>query len=336
MLAEASGVFLGQRLVLYRPDPDKSDGKFLLHAMRSAGVQAQIKAFGSGSTVEHMRVPDCGEIMVSCPCVADQRRIGAVLSAFDDLIEINERRIELSEDLARSLYREWFVRFRFPGHQDTGLEESELGLIPAGWNVRRLGDVCSFVRAGGTPKRSEPTYWEGGTVPWFKTGELRDGPLTHSIEMVTANAGVRLFESPAILMAIYGSPTVGRLGWLTRTSSCNQAALSLRTQNPDFEQDWLWYQLKALREHFNAISQGAAQQNISKDKVIKTPVVFPPSKILRAFAEGVRPIRELWHKLAVTNEKLVATRDLLLPRLVTGRLAISDINLGDLLSEEVA
>lgn len=117
MLRDATGVFLGQRLVMYRADPARADQRFLLYAMREASVRSQIRAYGSGSTVEHMRVPDCGELLIRCPEVAEQRRIGALLAAFDDLIEINERRIELLEELARSLYREWFVRLRFPGHE---------------------------------------------------------------------------------------------------------------------------------------------------------------------------------------------------------------------------
>ncbi len=116
MLRNPDRVFLGQRLVMYRVDPERADRNFVLYAMRSPHVQAQIRAFGSGSTVEHMRVPDCGELLIRCPDVAIQRRIGAVLGAFDALIEINERRIQLLEELARSLYIEWFGRFRTPGY----------------------------------------------------------------------------------------------------------------------------------------------------------------------------------------------------------------------------
>jgi type I restriction enzyme S subunit len=334
LLRDAPGVFLGQRLVMYRADPERVDRNFLFHAMRGPDVQAQIKALGSGATVEHMRVPDCGKLVLACPSLPEQKSIGCLLAAFDEIIVINERQIELLEDLAQSLYGEWFARHRFPGYEHSPLVDSELGMIPATWEVRRLGDVCALVRAGGTPSRSETANWEDGTIPWFKTGELQDRPLTYSAENVSSYARVRLFEPPTILMAIYGSPTVGRLGWLTRVSSCNQAALALRAHHPDIEQDWLWYQLKALRAHFNAIAQGAAQQNIGKHKVVETRILVPPPDILSAFAKQVSPIRKLWHELTTTNEVLAATRDLLLPRLVTGRLDISDLDLGDLLPAE--
>jgi len=275
-------------------------------------------------------------ISLRVPPSSIQRRVVAVLAAFDELIEINERRIELLEDLARSLYHEWFVRYRYPRHEYVELVDSETGVIPCDWRVQPLGDVCSTVRAGSTPRRSDPTNWDSGTVSWFKTGELRDGPLTDSIEKIAAKPGIRLFEPPMILMAIYGSPTVGRLGWATRTCSSNQAALALRAHNPTVAQEWLWFQLKSLRSHFNGMAQGAAQQNISKEKVVQTLVACPPSEVLRGFSERAGACRALWHDLHLENETLVKVRDLLLPRLVTGRLDISEIDLGDLLPAEAA
>jgi type I restriction enzyme S subunit len=265
---------------------------------------------------------------VTCPQVGTQRRIAAVLSAFDELIEINERRIALLEDLARSLYREWFVRFRFPGHEDVGLVDSELGPIPEGWEVRPLGQVCSLLRSGGTPRRSVGANWDGGATPWFKTGELTDRPLFDSLEHVTGASGARVFDPPAIFMAIYGAPTVGRLGWVTQPSSCNQAAIAMRANNPEREQDWLWYELEAMRGHFNAMAQGAAQQNIGKEKVEGTRVLVPAAVPLESFVAAVRPLRDLWEKLAAQVARFAATRDLILPRLVTGRLDISDVDLG--------
>lgn len=289
---------------------------------------------GAAAAVPGVNRNHLHRLPVRIPSIAVQRRVAAVLAAFDELIAINEQRVKLLEDLAQSLYEDWFVRYRFPGYEDSPLVDSELGPIPETWEVRRLGDVCALARAGGTPSRSEPANWEDGTIPWFKTGELQDRPLTHSAESVSSYARVRLFEPSTILMAIYGSPTVGRLGWLTRISSCNQAALALRAHRPDVEQDWLWYQLKALRARFNAIARGAAQQNISKDTVVETRILVPAPEILSAFAENVSPIRKLWHELTTTNGVCAATRDLLLPRLVTGHLDISDIDLGELLPPE--
>jgi type I restriction enzyme S subunit len=326
---------LGRRLALIRPCRDVADPRFLHLLLRGPEWRRTVEdRVISGATVDRVPLIDFPTFPISIPALHVQQRIAAVLAAFDELIEINERRIELLEELARSLYREWFVRFRFPGHLQTSLVEGELGPIPEGWRVLPLGDICSTIGAGTTPRRSDPSNWDEGTISWFKTGELRDGPLVDSVERVVRKPNVRLFEPPMILMAIYGSPTVGRLGWVTRTCSCNQAALALRARDAAVRQDWLWFQLQALRSHFNLLSHGAAQQNISKEKVVNTVVAVPPRDLLSRFAEQAGTWRQLSHELRFVNERLAATRDLILPRLVTGRLDISDIDLGELLPAE--
>ncbi len=315
-------------------DPKAANSVFVFHALRN--LYGELAANAAGAAQQNLNAEVIRRFRIVAPSVGTQERVAGFLSAFDELIEINERRIELLEDLTRSLYREWFVRFRFPGHEHVDLVASELGTIPQGWLVGALDGLCSMIQAGQTPKRSVAKNWDGGTIPWFKTGELRDGPLLDSDERVTEAANSRMFEPPAIFMAIYGSPTVGRLGWVTEPCSCNQASLALRTREPDTSQEWLWYQLLELRAQFNSMAQGAAQQNISKEKVASTRVALPPRELLVAFSAAVSPMREQWHVLAATNRRLASTRDLLLPRLVTGRLDISDLDLGELLPAEVA
>jgi type I restriction enzyme, S subunit len=312
---------------LWVKDFKGNDPRFVSYVLRTIRVDESSAAAVPGVNRNHLhRLP------VRVPPVGEQRRISAALAAFDELIEINVRRIELLEGVARSLYREWFVRFRVPEPDPLELVESKLGPMPKGWRVEPLESICSFMGAGSTPRRSDPSNWEDGTVDWFTTGELRDGPLMTSAERVVAKPGTRLFEPPMILMAIYGSPTVGRLGWVTRACSCNQAALALRAKNAPEAHEWLWFQLQWLRPHFNAMAQGAAQQNISKEKVAATEVAVPTDEILAQFAERVGPLRLQSHRLRHINAKLASTRNLLLPRLVTGRLDISNVDLGSLLS----
>ncbi len=116
MLRSDDHIFLGQRLVAYRANPIKLDNRYLLYAMLGDDMQGQIRSMGSGATIEHMRVPDCEKLTLRLPPLPIQRRIASILSAYDDLIENNTRRIAILEEMARRLYEEWFVRFRFPGH----------------------------------------------------------------------------------------------------------------------------------------------------------------------------------------------------------------------------
>jgi type I restriction enzyme S subunit len=259
--------------------------------------------------------------------MAEQRRIAAILSAYDDLIENNTRRISILEEMARRTYEEWFVRFRFPGHEGVRMIESELGLVPEGWAPCRLERVCSRMNSGNTPSRSEPNYWDGGTVAWYKTKELWDGYLFESEERVTelavAEKKTRVFEAGTILMAIYGSPTVGRLGITTGRCACNQAALGML---PDLAKVTFWtlyYALLALRVEFNNKAQGAAQQNISKEKVAEMPFLLPEMKTQHRFDEVVAPMQAMLRNLQERNRNLRTTRDLLLPKLISGELDMS-------------
>ena len=138
-------IFLGQRLYHFRPDPQKLDADFLLYALMADDLQGQIRGFGSGATVEHMRLGDIPKLQIYTPEIYEQRRIGRILSAYDDLIENNTRRIAILEEMARRIYEEWFVHFRFPGHEKVKMVDSELGKIPEGWKVTPLSNIVKFL-----------------------------------------------------------------------------------------------------------------------------------------------------------------------------------------------
>ena len=263
------------------------------------------------------------------PPLPIQRRIASILSAYDDLIENSQRRIKILESMARSLYREWFVHFRFPDHENHPRVASPLGEIPEGWEVKKLGDMCTRMESGGTPKRSTAEYWDNGEIDWYKTGELWDGFLLEAQEKITARgqreSTARLFEPGTILMAIYGSPTVGRMGILTTHASCNQAALGLVADKRIISQTYLYFILFSLRDHFNGLAQGAAQQNISKEKVSGAMAVVPSRQVLDAFDKQAAPIFEQVRMLQRKTQNLRRTRDLLLPRLLSGQIALEEL-----------
>jgi len=333
ILKDSSGVFLGQRLVLYRPNPSEVDRHFLLGALRASEVRGQIKAFGSGSTVEHMRVPDCGELVIECPPLKQQRRIGAVLSAFDELIEINERRIELLEDLARSLYREWLVHFRFPGHEDVELVDSELGPIPEGWEVRRLDNLAALHRRSTTPANEPETIFEHFSIPAFDSGALPALVPGGAIQ----SAKYRVEVDSVLLSKI--NPKFPRV-WFAQPHSVEAIASTefLVWVGVDVSNAWLWSLF--LDETFrgalvgNAGGTSTSHQRFKPADVSGRSVAVAPATVLEAFDSLADPALRQAASIREQNRQLAATRDLLLPRLVTGRLDISDIDLGVLTPAE--
>jgi len=233
------------------------------------------------------------------------------------LIENNRRRIALLEKMARELYRERFVR-------------------RAGKNSCRVSvaDVCVKIGSGGTPPRKNESFWNDGTVDWFKTKELFDDWLIESEEKISVDglngSSAKIYGANTIVMAIYASPTVGRLGILSKDACTNQAALGLVADENKVSWQWLFFLLQSKREYFNRIAAGAGQQNISADVVKKCDFDLPAKSEIKAFTEAVAPMFDERLSLALQNRNLSRQRDRLLPRLMSVK-----IDLDKLVKEEV-
>ena len=332
MLRDDAGIFLGQRLVLYRPDPRVVDGHFLLGAFRAPSVQEQIKAFGSGATVEHMRVPDCASLFIDFPSLREQRRIGSVLATFEELIEINERRIEVLEDLARSLYREWFVHFRFPGHDGRELVNSNLGPIPKGWSAARFEEFAEVSNEGVDPSSFEPgTPYVGlEHLPRRRT-TLREWGSIESVE----SRKLRFRAGDTIFGKI--RPYFHKVVWAPFDGLASSDAIIFRAR-PDCG-------LKAF-VNIVASSDGLVAEAVATSNGTKMPradnkallgyecAVPNDRQLIADFELIVHPWLEWCAESTMLNHQLTATRDLLLPRLVSGQLDISDLDLGVLTPAE--
>lgn len=319
---------------LYVRDFKGNDPRFVAALLRSMNL-AQ---YDGAAAVPGLNRNQLHTVPVRVPDVRTQRVIASIDEGLDDLIENNRRRAEVLEEMARAIYREWFVRFRFPGHEHVDLVDSTLGPIPDGWSEATVADLCSRIQAGATPRRSQPAYWTDPEIDWYKTGDLTDSVLIHSSELISraALSKGRVFEPETILMAIYGSPTVGRLGLVASTSSANQAALGLVADQAVATTEYLWFVLEDLRGHLNAIAQGAAQQNVSKEKVAAARVLLPPRSLVAAFTDVVRGPWRLSHVIQREASSLRELRDLLLPKLVTGQLDLSGLDLNTLVEGAVA
>ena len=137
----------------------------------------RMQAISGGATQDNLSLDKLLSFDFPIPPLPIQRRIASILSAYDDLIENNRKRIAILEDMARRLYREWFVHFRYPGHESVPLVDSPLGRIPQGWEWSTIGAVCRRVSSGATPQRDNPSFWTNGDTDWYKTKELWDSDL---------------------------------------------------------------------------------------------------------------------------------------------------------------
>lgn len=260
-------------------------------------------------------------IKVGLPDLETQRRLIEIASAYDDLIENNRRRIVLLEEAARMLYREWFVYFRFPGHEHVKIIDG----LPEGWERRSFGEVCDTI-GGGTPSTGKPEFWDDGDVPWYTPTDITRNSclaLLDSEKKIT-EAGLRgssakMLPPGTVLMTSRAS--VGFFGIIDAPSCTNQGFVSI-VPNDSHARMYLLHNLMHRVEEIRSHAGGATYKEISKGKFRGLPIVMPEVSLLREFEEQTSEMHGQVRILHLMNQKLTQARDLLLPRLMSGEIAI--------------
>jgi len=312
---------LGQRTVLIRPDEDKVDPQFLTYRLLAHDIQHWMSGVANGATVPHLNMEDIRALPIpELPPLQAQRQIGARLSAFDDLIENNRRRIEILEEMARLLYREWFVYFRFPGHEDVELVDSDLGPIPDGWAWRNLFDLAE-VGFGFSFKSKR--FAESGK---FRVIRIRDVPKNTTGTFTDEDAGERYeVQDGDTLIGMDGDFHMCR--WADGLAYLNQRVARIRTKG-QLSQLHLHLALEQPIRRFNETIIGTTVAHLGKRHLEEIWVAEPPPLLLAAATQHLYPMFELELNLRKQNGVLREARDLLLPRLVAGELDVSEIDLG--------
>lgn len=298
------------------------DSKYLYYLLSQ---QAFFDYVMSGAKGCKMPRGDKKQIMqwpVTLPPLEEQRRIAGILGSLDDKIELNRRINANLEAQAQALFRSWFVDFE--PFRDGPFVDSELGKIPQGWKICCVEDLASYMVSGGTPKSLDSSYYNGD-IRWFTTKELKDGFLfdseKHISETALKNSAAKLLPENTVLMAIYASPTVGRLGILTAESTYNQAAVGIIAKK-EIGYAFLYLLLLSERTNLNNLASGAAQQNLNVGIVKRYRVLVPTIDILNSFNEIVNPIFTTIKNNTAQIHNLSALRDTLLPKLMAGEIAI--------------
>ncbi|MFA4838547.1 MAG: restriction endonuclease subunit S [Candidatus Neomarinimicrobiota bacterium] len=249
------------------------------------------------------------QVEAPVPPLPTQRKIAAILSAYDDLIENNLRRIKILEEMAQNLYREWFVKFRFPGHQHARFTDSVLGRIPEGWEVVTVEQIVERVPSG--KKYDQKTVSVTGTVPVLDQG--RSGIIGYHND----EPGVLASEDTPII--VFANHTCYQR-FVMFSFSAIQNVLPFLT-NSEYPRNiyWLHYATKDLVT-FNDY-KGHWPEFMAKE------LFLPSSNTCQQFVGFVEPITRLIYKMEKRNETLRRTRDLLLPRLISGEVDVSELDI---------
>lgn len=252
------------------------------------------------------------------PPLSEQSRIASILSAYDDLIENNRRRMKLLEEAARQLYREWFVRLRFPGHERVKIKDG----LPEGWERKTAYDAVEIL-SGGTPKTTSPDFWDG-EIPFYTPKDAVPGVWVTGCERTITEAGLnncnsRLYPKGTVFISARG--TVGKLNMAQQPMAMSQSCYALVGMN-SISQPFVFF---AMLEGVEALRQqavGAVFDAIIVDTFKRIPFVVPDARMRGLFDEMADPILAQVENLTLQSQKLRAARDLLLPKLMSGEVAV--------------
>ena len=319
-------VCLGQRTVLIRPNDQKINAQYLTYLLLGDELQGRIQSQSNGATVHHLNMSDIRNLEIPpLPAPRVQDRIASILSAYDDLIENNTRRIKILEEMSQMIYREWFVNFRFPGHEKVKMVESDMGMIPALWQTQRFTEV-SEVLSGGTPKTSVPEFWNGG-IPFFGPTDAPTAFFVTQTEKGITPLGLSRCNSklyPAETVFITARGTVGKIAMPAEGMAMNQSCYALRGKS-GLSQLFLFMLTKQRTEELKKKAHGAVFDTITIETFSKLTVVRPADPLPQQFEAVVRPLFSLMLTLQRSITNLQETRNLLLPRLISGEINVEQV-----------
>ena len=295
-----------------------------------------------GATQDNLSWEKLSKIKFDIPNLPTQRRIASILSAYDNLIEINTRRIRLLEQMAENLYKEWFVRFRFPGHEKTGFVDSKLGKLPSSFRVTNMGSVFDDYIGGGWGNDESskefpiaasvirgadfPNVWhyDLSTCPRrfhktsnYKSRQLKDGDIVMEISGGTS-------EQPVGRTVLITQDMIDRFegGRVICASFCKMIRLKKDEVSPYFFYYWMHYMYDTrIIDKFQLQSTGII--NFKFEPFLKKGILMlPPKDLMLSFEKQIIPLLKETNQLAMQNDNLTRQRDLLLPRLMSGKLEV--------------
>ncbi|ANX04383.1 restriction endonuclease subunit S [Immundisolibacter cernigliae] len=301
---------------------DLIDRRFLYHLLNHNHVREQIKASATGATVRHTAPERIYAVKVALPDLGAQRRIASILSAYDDLIENNTRRIAILEEMARRIYEEWFVRFRFPGHEGVRMVESELGLVPEGWGVATLGQLAE-VNARSVRRGAEPTE-----IRYVDISSVSTGSIDNKEPMLFADApgrARRIVRDGDVIWACV-RPNRKSYALVLNPEPNLLVSTGFAVLSPASAPSSFIYQCVTTDDFVSYLvnhAKGAAYPAVGTEEFENAKVLKPSDSLVIEFDRIAEPMMRLVAALQLKNTNLRTTRDLLLPKLISGELDVS-------------
>lgn len=298
--------------------------KFLLYYVVNPSFYKLVNSVSGQAAQPNINLAQIGLLPIYLPPLPTQRKIASILSAYDDLIENNLKRIKLLEEKAQLTYEEWFVRMKFPGHETTPINK-ETGL-PEGWERKMLGDLGEII-TGKTPSTAQEDYY-GGNIPFIKTPDMSGFPYVLETNQNLTEKGSqtqhkKVLPKNSLVVSCIGS--AGAYALVSRKSQFNQQINAIKFSKEEYT-FYAYCHSRGLKPILDALgSNGATMTNVNKGKFEKIDIILPNEELLLDFHTGVKLNFEVILLIMKQNQLLKEARDLLLPRLMSGMLDPDEI-----------
>jgi type I restriction enzyme S subunit len=318
-------------IVGFVPYPGKADARFVKYYIDT--IKLRIQNASKGTTQDNLSVDKLLSFDFQVPNYRTQERIASVLSAYDSLIENDTRRIKILEEMAQILYREWFVDFRFPGHESWPFIASDLGEIPKNWRVSRLVDVTTKIGSGATPRGGNKSYQKEG-ITLIRSLNIYDYRFEMAnLAFINDEQAEQLnnvtIEPNDVLLNITGA-SVGRCSMVPSCllpARVNQHVAIVRAKSEIIDPFFLLDSINSdhNKQRLLGIAQGGAtREALTRDSIAGFPILLPPLDLIRRYGQIAGLFHTQRENLHLRIETLRTTRDLLLPKLISGEISVED------------
>jgi type I restriction enzyme S subunit len=306
-------------LVIIRPS-EEIDSYYLCCLFNSVWGRGKVAGSLVGVAQQHFNIGVAKEMEISLPPISTQKRAVNVLSAYNDLIENNTRRITILEEMTKMIYREWFVNFRFPGHEKVRMVESEMGPIPAGWTVEPLRELTTLINRGISPQYDDDAKGLVVNQKCIRDGRLSLDPARKQSKKVPEGKLIRLGD---VLINSTGVGTLGRVAQVLEPVSNCTVDSHVSIVRPKNNCEFLGKALLQLEQHFERLGIGSTgQTELSRERIGSTKLIVPTPDLQERFSAAVAPMNGMIVCCLARNSNLCQTRDLLLPKLISGEVNV--------------
>ncbi len=320
---------------------DFDDAEYLHAVLTSENAVKIYEAICEGGAYPAFNPSRLNEIRIPWPPYTVRRELGHTVMNLQSKIAANNALSKTLEDIAQTIFKSWFIDFdpvkaKMAGEKPAGLdaataalfpdsmEESELGLIPRGWEVRNIGSLCETL-LGGTPSRKRDDFW-GGAIPWINSGKVNDFRICTPSEFITElgleKSATKLLPKGTTVLAITGA-TLGQFTRLEFDTCANQSVVGI-LGSANASNEFVFLSIKNGIQRLISAQTGGAQQHINKEDVNAFPIVYPGKALMVAFTNSVEAMFSEIGVLLNQSNSLTEIRDALLPRLISGELQIPE------------